>query len=100
MFRICSRINIIFMVMPFTITKGTMVHFMTVSMTLWLGCNQFMIRQSVFASDANTHHHQYSLITLSGWYQSLLLIDMGVMLLIFAVCQVVSVGALFHSYCW
>ena len=30
------------------------------------------------------------LITLSGWSQSLLLIDMGVMLLIFAMCQVVS----------
>ena len=30
------------------------------------------------------------LITLSGYSQSILLIDMGVMLLIFVICQVVS----------
>ena len=61
-----------------------MVHFMTVSLTLFLGCNQLMIGQSLFLLVMPM------LITLSGWSQSLLLIDMGVMLLIFVICQVVS----------
>ena len=54
-----------------------MVHFMTVSSTLWLGCIQLMIRQSLSLLV------MAMLITLSGCSQSLLLIDMGVMLLIF-----------------
>ena len=33
------------MFMPFTITQGRMVHFKTVSLTLWLRCNQLTIRQ-------------------------------------------------------
>ena len=37
-----------------------MVHFMTVSLTLWLGCNQFMIRQSL------SKLVMQMLITLSG----------------------------------
>ena len=36
----------------------------------------------VFVGDENTHY--------SGWSQSLILIDMGVMLFIFAICPVVS----------
>ena len=73
-FCICSRINIIFMVMPFTITKGTMVHFMTVSLTLWPGCNQFMIRQSLSSLVMpifiiiNTHSSLWVVgISLSYW---------------------------------
>ena len=40
----------IFMCMPFTITQGTMVHFMIVSLTLWLGYSQLMIKQSLSLS--------------------------------------------------
>ena len=58
------------MFMPFTVTQGTMVLFMTVSLTLFLGCNQLMIRLSLLVMPM--------LITLSGWSRSLLLIDMGV----------------------
>ena len=61
------------MFMPFTVTQGTIVHFMTVSLTLWLGCNQLMIRQSLSSLVMPM------LITLSGYSQSVLLIDMGVM---------------------
>ena len=82
-FSICSGIKKI-MFLPFTETQGTIVHFMTVSLTLWLGCNHLMIRQSLCLLVMPM------LMTLSGWSQSLLLIDMGVMLLIFAICQVVS----------
>ena len=80
-FRIRSRATI-YMFMPVTIAQGTMVYFVTVSLTLWLVCNQLMIRQSFSLLVMPM------LITLSGWSQSLLLIDMGVMLLIFAICQV------------
>ena len=82
------------MFMPFTVTHGTMVlHLMTVSLTNWLGCNQMMIRQSLSLL------MKPMLITLSGWSQypptdrhgrDLLLIDKGVMLLISAICPVVS----------
>ena len=61
-----------------------MAHFMTVSLTLWLGCNQLMIRQSLSLLVMPM------LITLSDWSQSLLLIDMGVMLLILVICRVES----------
>ena len=61
-----------------------MVHFMTVSLALLLGCNQLMIRQSLSLSVMPM------LITLSGWSQSLLLSNEGVMLLILAICKVVS----------
>ena len=33
--------------MPFTVTQDTTVHFMTVSLTLWLGYSQLMINQSL-----------------------------------------------------
>ena len=82
-FRICSRIKKNY-VHAFTITQGSMVHFMTVFLTRWLGCNQLMIMQSLSLLGMTL------LITLSGYSQSLLLIDMGVTLLIFAICQVVS----------
>ena len=72
------------MFMPFTVTHGTMVHFMTVSLTLWLGCNQLMIRQSLSLLVIPM------LITLRGWSQCILLINMCVMLLIFVLCQVFS----------
>ena len=70
--------------MPFTVTQSTTVHFMNVSLTLWHGSNQLMIRQSLSLL------LMPMLITLSGWSQSLILIDMGVMLFIFVICQVVS----------
>ena len=73
------------MFMPFTATHGTMVHCMTVSLTLWLTCNQLVIGQSLSLLVMPM------LITLSGWSESLLLIDMGEMLLIFAICPVVSI---------
>ena len=49
------------MFMPFTVTQGTMVHFMTVFLTLWVRCNQLIIRrmQSVDVSDANAHHSEW-----------------------------------------
>ena len=72
------------MFMPFTVTQGTMVHFLKVSLILWLGCNQLMIRQSLSLLVMPMF------ITLSGWSQSLLLIDMGVMFLIFVICQIES----------
>ena len=66
------------MFMPFTVTQGTIIHFVTVPLTLWLGCNQLMIRRSLSLLVMPL------LITLSAESLSLLLIDMGVMLLIFA----------------
>ena len=51
------------MFMPFTVTHGTLIQFMTVSLTLWLGCNQLMIRQS------RSLLVMRMLITLSGWSQ-------------------------------
>ena len=73
-----------FMCIPFTATQGTMVDFMTVSLTLWLGCKQLMIRHSLSSL------LMLMFIILSGRSQSLLLIDMGVVFLIFVICQVVS----------
>ena len=61
-----------------------MVHFKTVSLTLWLGATVYDKAVFDFVGDANM------LITLSGWSQSLLLIDISVMLLIFAICQAVT----------
>ena len=60
------------------------VHYMTVSLTLWLGYSQLMIKQSLSLLV------MLMLITLSGWSLSLLLIGMGMMLLIFGICQIVS----------
>ena len=54
-----------------------MVHIITVSLTLWLGCNQLIMRQSLSLSVIPM------LISLRGWSPFLLLIDMGVMLLVF-----------------
>ena len=46
--------------MPFIITQSMMVHFMTVSLILWLGCSQLMIKQSFsFFGDANAHHSEW-----------------------------------------
>ena len=72
------------MFIPFIVTQGIMVHFTIVSLNLWLGCNQLMIRQSLSVLVMPM------LITLSGWSQSILQIDKGVMLLIFVICQVMS----------
>ena len=71
------------MFMPFTITQGTMVHFMTDSSTLWLWYNPLMIHRYLSLLVMSM------LITLRGWSWSLLLMDMDVMLLIFAFCLVV-----------
>ena len=72
------------MFIPFTVTEDTTVHFMTVSLTLWLRYGQLMIKQSLSLLVMRM------LITLSGWNLSLLLIGMGVMILIFAIFWVVS----------
>ena len=72
------------MYVHFTVTQGMIVHIMTGSLNLWLGCNQLMIKQSLSLLVMPM------LITLSGWSQSLLLIDVGVMRMIFEICQVVS----------
>ena len=82
-------VGYIFLFIPFSVTKGTMVYFITVYLTLWLGCNQLMIRQSLSLFVIGM------LITLNGRSQSLLLIDMCEMHFIFAIWQVViSWGAL------
>ena len=57
---------------------------MTVSLTLWLGYSQLMIKQSLSLLVMRM------LITLSDWSMSLLLIGTDVMLLIFAICRAVS----------
>ena len=82
-FRICNRIYNFYVYASYC-HPGHNVHFMIPSLTLWLGCNQLMIRQPLSLLVLRM------LITMSGWSQSLLLIDMGVMLLIFAICPVVS----------
>ena len=69
--------------MALTVTHGTMIHFMIVSLTLWLGYNQLMIKQSVSLLV------MLMIITLSGWSWSLLLIDTREMLWIFSICRVV-----------
>ena len=76
MFRICNRINN-FYVYALYCGQGTMVHSMTVSLTLWFRCNQLMKRRSLSLLVMPM------LITLRGYSQSLILIDMVVMLLIF-----------------
>ena len=68
----------------FTVTQGMRVHFMTVSLTRWFGSNQLMIRQSLSLLVMPMR------ITLSGRSPSLL-IDMGVMLLIFAIIIVIII---------
>ena len=70
------------MFMTVTVTQGLVVHFMTDSLTLWLGCSQLTIKMSLLVMQM--------LITLSDWHQSLLLIGTGVMLFIFAICQAVN----------
>ena len=83
------------MFMPCTVTQDTTVHFMTVSLTLWLGCNQLMIRQSFYLLVMPM------LITLSDFSQSLFRIEMGVTLWIFVIYQIVTVvGARSYSHCW
>ena len=67
--------------MPFTVTQSTLVHIMTLSLGTVM---QLVIRQSLSLLVMPM------LITRSGSSQSLLLIDIGVMLLICAICQVVS----------
>ena len=48
------------MFMPFTVTQGMMVHFMTESLNIWLGCHQLTIRQPLFfVSDAKAHHSEW-----------------------------------------
>ena len=76
------------MFMTLTVIQGIMVHFMTVSLTLWLGHSQLMIKQSLSLLVMPM------LITLSDWSQSFLLIDMGVMLLIF--CNLSGCEQLVH----
>ena len=63
---------------------GTMVYSRTVSLTLWLGNSQLMITQSLSLLVKRM------LTTLSGFSRSLLLIDTGLMILIFAIYRVVS----------
>ena len=58
------------------------VPFTTVSLTLWLRCNQLMIKLSLLVMPM--------LITVSDWSQSLPLVNMAMMLLIVVICQVVS----------
>ena len=74
----------IYMFMPFTVTQDIMVNFMPVSLTLWVGYSQLMIKQYLSLLVMQM------LITLSGWSRSLLLIGTGVMLLIYGICLVVS----------
>ena len=66
------------MFMPFTVTQDMMVHSMA-----QIQLSQLMIKQSLSSGDVNDHYS-------SGWSMSLLLIGTGVVLLIFAICQVVS----------
>ena len=62
---------IFFMFMLYTVIQDTTVHFITVSLTLWLGYSQLMIKQSLSLLV------MWMLITLSGWSRSLLLICKG-----------------------
>ena len=79
-FRICSRINNAF----YRHTQDTTVHFMTVSLTLWLVYGQLTIKQSLSLLVMQM------LIALSGWSLPLLLNGTDLMLLIFEMCQVLS----------
>ena len=47
------------MFMPFTITQGMMVHFMIVSLTLWLRYSQLMIKQSLSLLVMNARHSEW-----------------------------------------
>ena len=70
------------MCMLFTVTQGTMVHFMTVCLSQWLGCNHDKA-VFVFVSDANAHY--------SEWIESVSPTNRhGRDVLDFAICQVVS----------
>ena len=60
------------MFMPFTVTQDTIVHFLTVSLTLCLGYSQLMIKQSLYLLVMRI------LINPSGWSLYLLLIGTGV----------------------
>ena len=72
------------MFMPFTVTQGTMVHFFDCLI-------DSMARvPSVDDKAVLSLSVVPMLITLSGLSQFLLLIDMGMMLLVFAICPVVS----------
>ena len=82
MFRICSRINS-FIFMLFIVTQRAIVHFITVSLTLWVEYSQFIINQSFSLLVMRM------LITLISWNRSILLIDRGIMLYIFAIWRVV-----------
>ena len=43
-----------------TVTQDTTVHFMTVSLTLWLGYSQLMIKQSLyFVGDVNAYRSEW-----------------------------------------
>ena len=86
MFRICSRINN-FYVYAFYRNEGH-------DGSLYYCLLDSMARvQSVDDKAVFVLLVMPMLITLSGWNQSLLLIDMGVMLLIFVICHVSTVGA-------
>ena len=69
--------------MPFSITQSTIVYFTSVSLTLWLGYSQLMIKRSLSLLIMPI------LIALSGWNRSLQLIGIDIMLLIFAIYRVV-----------
>ena len=45
------------MFMPFTLTQVTTVHFMTVSLTLWLRYSQYDKAVFFFVGDANAYHY-------------------------------------------
>ena len=77
-FSYLQKDNTIFMFIPFPVTQGTIVHSMTVSLTLWLECSQLIIKRSLCLLVMPV------MVTLSGWNRSLLLISMDVMLVIFA----------------
>ena len=49
------------MFMPFTVTQDTTVHFMIVSLTLWLGYIESVVDKAVFVfvGDANAHHAEW-----------------------------------------
>ena len=47
------------MFMPFTITQDTKVHFIAVSLTLWLGKSVDYKSVFVFVGDVNDHHSEW-----------------------------------------
>ena len=72
------------MFMPLTVTQGMMVHFMTVSLTIWLGFYQLIIRHSLSLLVMPM------LITPSGWCLFSPTDRHGRDALDFVICQVVS----------